>query len=137
MHDFRFVGNKLFCEGVSVESLAKKFGTPLYIYSQRTLTEHFQRLDHALAPLDHLICFSMKVNSNLSVLRTLANLGGGFDIVSGGELQRVIAAGGDPRQCVFAGVGKTEDEIKFALRQGVYSFNAESEPELQRINRIA
>jgi len=137
MHDFRFVGNKLFCEGVSVESLAKKFGTPLYIYSQRTLTEHFQRLDHALAPLDHLICFSMKVNSNLSVLRTLANLGAGFDIVSGGELQRIIAAGGDPRKCIFAGVGKTEGEIEFALRQNIYSFNAESEPELHRINRIA
>ena len=137
MHDFRFVGNKLFCEGVSVGSLAKKFGTPLYVYSQHTLTEHFQRLDHALAPLDHLICFSMKVNSNLSVLRTLANLGAGFDIVSGGELQRIIAAGGDPRKCIFAGVGKTEGEIEFALRQNIYSFNAESEPELHRINRIA
>jgi diaminopimelate decarboxylase len=79
----------------------------------------------------------VKSNSNLSVLRTLANLGSGFDIVSGGELQRVIAAGGDPRRCVFAGVGKTEEEIEFALRQGIYSFNAESEPELQRINRVA
>ena len=137
MHDFRYVGNQLFCEGVSVESLARKFGTPLYVYSQHTLTEHFQKLDRALAPLEHLICFSLKSNSNLSVLRTLANLGSGFDIVSGGELQRVIAAGGDPRQCVFAGVGKTEAEIEFALRRGVYSFNAESEPELPRINRVA
>ena len=137
MHDFHYVGNRLFCEGVSVESLARKFGTPLYVYSQRTLTGHFQKLNAALSPVKHLVCFSVKSNSNLSVLRTLANLGSGFDIVSGGELQRVIAAGGDPRQCVFAGVGKTEDEIKFALRQGVYSFNAESEPELQRINRIA
>jgi len=137
MHDFRYVGNKLFCEGVAVESLAQKHGTPLYVYSQRTLTEHFRRLDAALAPLDHLVCFAMKANSNLSVLRTLANRGAGFDIVSGGELQRVIAAGGDPRRCVFAGVGKTEDEIEFALRQNIYSFNAESEPELQRINRIA
>ena len=137
MHDFRYVGNKLYCEGVAVETLAKKFGTPLYVYSQRTLTNHFQKLDRAMAPVDHLICFAMKSNSNQSVLRTLANLGGGFDIVSGGELQRVIAAGGDPRKCVFAGVGKTEAEIEFALRQGVYSFNAESEPELQRINRVA
>jgi len=137
MHDFRYVGHRLFCEGVAVESLARKFGTPLYVYSQRTLTGHFQKLNAALSPVAHLVCFSVKSNSNLSVLRTLANLGSGFDIVSGGELQRVIAAGGDPRQCVFAGVGKTEDEIKFALRQGVYSFNAESEPELQRINRIA
>ncbi len=137
MHDFRYVGNKLFCEGVAVETLAKKFGTPLYVYSQRTLTNHFQKLDAALAPLDHLVCFAMKANSNLAVLRTIANLGGGFDIVSGGELQRVIAAGGDPRKCVFAGVGKTEAEIEFALRQNIYSFNAESEPELQRINKIA
>ena len=135
MHDFRYVGNKLFCEGVAVETLAKKFGTPLYIYSQRTLTDHFQKLDSALAPLDHLVCFAMKSNSNLAVLRTIANLGGGFDIVSGGELRRVIAAGGDPRKCVFAGVGKTEAEIEFALRQNIYSFNVESEPELLRINQ--
>jgi len=137
MHHFRYVGNRLFCEGFAVEPLARKFGTPLYIYSQRTLTEHFQKLDAALAPVAHLVCFSVKSNSNLSVLRTFARLGGGFDIVSGGELQRVIAAGGDPRRCVFAGVGKTADEIEFALRQDVYSFNAESEPELLRINRIA
>jgi diaminopimelate decarboxylase len=137
MHDFRYVGKKLYCEGVSVEALAKRFGTPLYVYSQNTLTDHFQKLDRALAPLDHLICFAMKSNSNLSVLRTIANLGGGFDIVSGGELRRVIAAGGDPRLCVFAGVSKTESEIEFALRKGIYCFNCESEPELQRINRIA
>jgi diaminopimelate decarboxylase len=137
MHDFRYIGNKLFCEDVAVESLARKFGTPLYVYSQATLTGHFRRLDAALAPLDHLICFAMKSNSNLSVLRTLANLGAGFDIVSGGELRRVIAADGDPRRCVFAGVGKTEEEIEFALRQNIYSFNVESEPELQRINRVA
>ena len=137
MHDFRYVGNRLFCEGVAVESLARKFGTPLYVYSQRTLTGHFQKLDAAMSPVNHLVCFSVKSNSNRSALRALANLGSGFDIVSGGELQRVIAAGGDPRRCVFAGVGKTEDEIEFALRQGIYSFNAESEPELQRINRVA
>jgi diaminopimelate decarboxylase len=137
MHHFRYAGNKLFCEGVAVESLARKFGTPLYIYSQRTLTDHFQKLDAALSPVDHLVCFSVKSNSNLSVLRAIARLGGGFDIVSGGELWRVIAAGGDPRRCVFAGVGKTEAEIEFALRRNVYSFNAESEPELRRINRIA
>ena len=137
MHDFRYVGNRLFCEGVAVESLARKFGTPLYVYSQRTLTENFQKLDAAMSPVNHLVCFSVKSNSNRSALRALANLGSGFDIVSGGELQRVIAAGGDPRQCVFAGVGKTEYEIEFALRQGIYSFNAESEPELQRINRVA
>jgi diaminopimelate decarboxylase len=137
MHDFRYVGKKLFCENIAVESLAKKFGTPLYVYSQKTLADHFQKLDSALAPLDHLICFAMKANSNLAVMRVLANLGSGFDIVSGGELQRVIAAGGDPQKCVFAGVAKTEEEIEFALKQKIYSFNAESEPELQRINRAA
>jgi diaminopimelate decarboxylase len=137
MHDFRYSGKNLFCEGVSVAALAKKFGTPLYVYSQHTLTDHFQKLDRALAPLDHWICFAMKANSNLSVLRTLANLGSAFDVVSAGELQRVIAAGGDPQKCVFAGVAKTEAEIELALRHDVYSFNAESEPELHRINKIA
>ncbi len=137
MHDFHYVGGRLFCEGVNVETLAKKFGTPLFVYSQHTLTDHFQKLDAALAPLDHLVCYAMKSNSNLSVLRVLANLGGGFDIVSAGELQRVIAAGGDPKKCVFAGVGKTAAEIEFALRAGVYSFNVESEPELQRISKVA
>jgi len=137
MHSFRYVGNKLFCEGVAVESLARKFGTPLYVYSQHTLEDHFQKLDIALAPLDHLVCFAMKANSNLSVMRTLANLGSGFDVVSAGELQRVIAAGGDPAKCVFAGVAKSEAEIEFALRQGIYSFNCESEPEILRINQVA
>jgi diaminopimelate decarboxylase len=137
MHDFRYVGNKLFCEGVAIETLVKKFGTPLYVYSQRTLTDHFQKLDSALAPLDHMICFAMKANSNLAVMRTLAALGSSFDVVSSGELQRVIAAGGDPRKCVFAGVAKTEAEIEFALKKNIYCFNVESEPEIARINRIA
>jgi len=137
MHDFHYVAGNLYCEGVPIASLAKKFGTPLYVYSQRTLTGHFQKLDAALAPLDHLICYSVKANSNLAVLRALANLGSGFDIVSEGELRRVIAAGGSTKKCAFAGVGKTEAEIEFALRRGIYSFNVESEPELERINRVA
>jgi diaminopimelate decarboxylase len=137
MHDFHYVGNKLHCEGIALEALARKFGTPLYVYSQRTLSSHFQQLDRAMAGVDHLICFAVKSNSNRSVLRTLARLGSGFDIVSGGELQRVMEAGGDPRKCAFAGVGKSEGEIEFALKKGVYSFNAESEPELERINRVA
>ena len=137
MHDFGYVGGKLFCEGVAIESLVKKYGTPLYVYSQKTLTDHFQKLDTALGDLDHLVCFAMKSNSNLAVLRVLAELGAGFDIVSEGELRRVIAAGGNPAKCVFAGVGKTEGEIRFALEQGIYSFNIESEPELQRINKVA
>ena len=137
MHDFRYVKGRLHCEGVSIDSLIRKHGTPLYVYSSKTLTDHFQKLDAALAPLDHLVCFAMKSNSNQAVLRTLADLGSGFDTVSGGEIQRAIAAGGDPRKCVFAGVGKTETEIAYALRKRIYCFNVESEPELERINRIA
>ncbi len=137
MHHFRYLRGKLYCEGVSVESLVKKHGTPLYIYSQQTLTDRFQMLQRSLETLNPMICYAMKANSNLAVMRTLANLGSGFDVVSEGELRRVIAAGGDPKKCVFAGVGKTEQEIEFALRKGIYSFNVESEPELARINRVA
>ncbi len=137
MHGFHYVGKKLFCEGVAVESLVKKYGTPLYVYSQGTLADHYQKLDAAMSLVAHRICFAVKSNSNLSVLRTLANLDSWFDIVSDGELQRVITAGGDPRRCVFAGAGKTEAEIEFALKREVYSFNAESEPELRRINLVA
>lgn len=137
MHEFRYAGGQLKCEAVPVASLAREFGTPLYVYSQKTLEEHYRKLDAALGGLDHLICFAMKANSNLAVLRVLANCGSGFDIVSGGELERAMAAGGSPRKCVFAGVGKTEAEIEFALRRGIYCFNVESEPELQRIDRVA
>src|SRR5436190_22249011 len=97
MHHFRYVGNRLFCEGVSVESLAKKFGTTLYIYSQATLTRHFSELDRAMAPVVHLVCFAVKSNANQSDLRTHANLDGGIDAISGGTLQRGMAAGGAPR----------------------------------------
>ena len=137
VHSFHYSGRDLYCEDVSLAALAKKHGTPLYVYSQATLTGHFTRLDQALAPLPHLVCFAMKSNSNLAVIRTLADLGSGFDTVSAGEIQRVIAAGGDPRKCVFAGVGKTEEEIAFALRQDIYSFNVESEAELKRISKVA
>src|SRR5258708_29113609 len=102
MHYFRYAGGSLHCEAVALETLARKFGTPLYVYSRRTLTDHFHRLDRAMASVEHLICFAVKSNSNGSVLRTLARLGSGFDIVSGGELQRGIAAGRDPRHYPFA-----------------------------------
>src|SRR5688572_8044527 len=137
MHHFHYQDGKLFCENVSIASLVKKYGSPLFVYSQQTFTDHFQKLDRELAGLDHLICFAMKSNSNQAVLRVIANLGGGFDVVSEGELRRAIAAGGDPTKCVFAGVGKTEDEIAYALQQRIYSFNVESEPELERINKVA
>ncbi len=137
MHEFHYSGQDLYCEQALIKSLVQKYGTPLYVYSQKTLTNHYKKLDEALAPLDHMVCFAMKANSNLSVIRVLANLGSGFDVVSAGELQRVIVAGGDARRCVFAGVGKTEEEIAFALQRGIYSYNVESEPELARINRVA
>ena len=137
MHTFHYQKGSLFCEGVSVEALAEKHGTPLYIYSQQTLADHFQKLDTALGPLDHRICFAVKSNSNLAVLRVLAGLGASFDIVSEGELRRVVAAGGAAESCVFAGVGKTVGEIEFALRRNIYCFNTESAPELERISRVA
>jgi len=139
MHSFRYVGSRLHCENVALDTLTARHGTPLYVYSQATLTDHFQKLSGALGAhgIDHLVCFAMKSNSNLAVIRTLADLGSGFDTVSGGEIARVIAAGGDPRKCVFAGVGKTEEEIEFGLRQQIYSFNVESEAELLRISKVA
>jgi len=137
MHDFRYVRDSLHCEGARLETLARRFGTPLFVYSQHTLETHYQQLDQALAPLDHLLCYAAKANSNLGVLATFARLGSGFDVVSAGELERVMAAGGDPGRCVFAGVAKSAGEIEFALRKGIYCFNAESEPELERINRVA
>jgi diaminopimelate decarboxylase len=137
MHSFHYRNGKLFCEGISVQALAEKHGTPLYIYSQQTLADHFQKLDRALQPLNHRICFAVKSNSNLSVLRVLARLGACFDIVSEGELRRVLAAGGSGQACIFAGVGKTVQEIEFALRQNIFCFNAESPAELERISRVA
>src|SRR5438105_268020 len=117
--------------------MAEKFGTPLYLYSARTILDHYQRLDAALAPLDHLICYAVKANSNRAILKLLADAGASFDIVSGGELFRVLAAGGDPAKCTFAGVGKSHEEIEYALEQRVYSFNVESEAELDDIDQIA
>ncbi len=137
MHSFRYHQGQLFAENVPLQSLAEKYGTPLYVYSKSTISGHYTRLDAALAKLDHLICFAVKANSNIAVLNTIAKLGGGFDIVSAGELFRVIKAGGDPAKCTFAGVGKTRDEIEYALKQGIYCFNAESEAELHYINQVA
>jgi len=137
MHSFRYHQGQLFAENVPLQSLAEKYGTPLYVYSKSTIAGHYTRLDAALTKLDHLICFAVKANSNIAVLNTIAKLGGGFDIVSAGELYRVIKAGGDPAKCTFAGVGKTRDEIEYALKQGIYCFNAESEAELHYINQVA
>lgn len=137
MHDFGYAAGRLRCEQVAVEALARRFGTPLFVYSERTITRQFERLRAALGGLDHQICYACKANSNQALLRIFARLGAGFDIVSGGELDRVMAAGGDPRGCVFAGVGKTEAEIAAALECGIGAFNVESEPEIERIDRVA
>src|SRR5476651_1971320 len=137
MHHFQVKKGELYAEGVPLSTLADTYGTPLYVYSATTIADHFDRLTTALAPLDHLICYAVKANSNLAILNLLAKLGSGFDIVSGGELQRVLAAKGDPQKIVYSGVGKNDLEIQQALAANIYCFNVESELELQRINAIA
>jgi diaminopimelate decarboxylase len=137
MHHFHIQRGELYAEGIPISKLADTYGTPLYVYSATTITDHFDRLTKALKPLDHLICYALKANSNLAVLRLLAQRGSGFDLVSGGELARVQKAGGKASMCSFAGVGKTRDEIEQALAANVYVFNVESIAELEFINRIA
>jgi len=137
MHHFNYVGQSLHCESVDLAEVAKLYGTPTYVYSAATIADNVSRLSKGLQGLDLQICYAMKANSNLAVLRHFANLGTGFDLVSGGEIRRVLAAGADVKKSVFAGVGKTDAEIKFALEAGVFAFHVESEPELARINHIA
>ena len=137
MHSFHYRDGRLCCEEVDLERVAQEFGTPLYVYSAGTILDHYRRLDAALAPLDHLICYAVKANSNGAILKLLAEAGAGFDIVSGGELFRVLKAGGDARKCSFAGVGKSREEIEYALNEDVLSFNVESEAELRFIDEIA
>ena len=137
MHHFARRRGELYCEGVSLRSIADEVGTPAYVYSRATLTRHFHVVDRALAPAPHLVCYSVKALGNLAVLALLRSLGSGFDVVSGGELLRVLRAGGDPRRVVFSGVGKTEAEIELALRKNILCFNAESEAELETLSKVA
>jgi diaminopimelate decarboxylase len=137
VHSFQYRDGKLYCEDVDLTRAADEFGTPLYVYSAGTILDHYTRMDAALASLDHLICYAVKANSNRAILKLLADVGAGFDIVSGGELFRALNAGADPRKITFAGVGKTRDEIEYALDQRVHSFNVESEAELELIDKIA
>ncbi|MEP6821119.1 MAG: diaminopimelate decarboxylase [Chthoniobacterales bacterium] len=137
MHAFRYLNGSLHCENVDLARVAQEHGTPLYVYSAGTILDHYRRLDAALSELDHLICYAVKANSNRAILRLLRDEGAGFDIVSGGELFRVRAAGGEAARCTFAGVGKSREEIAEALDTGVFCFNVESEAELEYINRIA
>ncbi|MFA4829708.1 MAG: diaminopimelate decarboxylase, partial [Thermodesulfovibrionales bacterium] len=137
MHFFKYKNNELFAEDVPVRKLAEKYGTPLYVYSHATLLRHFKAYDDAFDGYPHIICFAVKANSNLAILRLFAENNGGADIVSGGELFRALKAGVSPKKIVYAGVGKTDDEIRFALRSKILMFNVESEAELQRINEVA
>jgi len=137
MHEFKYISNHLCCEKVRVESLAKKFGTPLYIYSYKTITDHFIKLKTAFRQINPLICYSVKANSNLAILRVLIAKGAGLDVVSGGELFRAIKAGCPPEKIVYASVGKTNAEIEEAIRKRILFFNVESLPELENINRIS
>jgi len=134
---FEYKNGELYCEDVAIAELAEQYGTPLFVYSRATLERHWHAFDAALAGHDHLVCYAVKANSNLAVLNLLARLGSGFDIVSGGELQRVLQAGGKPTGIVFSGVGKLANEIEAALEADILCFNVESEQELDRINEIA
>ncbi|MDD2703320.1 MAG: diaminopimelate decarboxylase [Candidatus Omnitrophica bacterium] len=137
MHDFTYRGNLLYCEKVKVRDLAERYGTPLYIYSYHTLTGHFLKLRRAFSDIRPLICYSVKANSNLAILKALVEQGAGLDIVSGGELYRALKAGCPPERIVYASVGKTSSEIEEAIRRKILFFNVESLPELEHINRIA
>ncbi len=128
---------QLWAEDIALTELAEQYGTPLYVYSRSTLERHWNAFDKSVGDHPHLVCYAVKANSNLGVLNALARLGSGFDIVSGGELERVIAAGGDPSKVVFSGVGKTSQEMKRALELKIKCFNVESEPELERLNKVA
>lgn len=127
----------LYCEDVALDAIATQFGTPVYVYSCAALTEAYRAYDQAFASYPHQVCFAVKANPNLAILNLFARLGAGFDIVSGGELARVLAAGGDPGKVVFSGVGKTETEMRAALEAGIHCFNVESESELTRLDRVA
>ncbi|MDA0739412.1 MAG: diaminopimelate decarboxylase [Nitrospirae bacterium] len=137
MHHFHYRNDSLFCEDIPLEQIAKEQGTPSYIYSHATFTRHFQAVDQAFASVPHIIAFAMKANSNIAILRLMASLGSGADIVSGGELFRALKAGIPPNKIVFAGVGKDHNEIKYAIESGILFFNVESGAELQAINHVA
>jgi len=137
MNPFAYRDRQLYAEDVPLADIARQVGTPCYVYSRAYIEERFRAFDAALAGREHLVCYAVKANSNLAVLNVLARQGSGFDIVSGGELERVLAAGGDPAKVVFSGVGKTREEMRLALSAGIYCFNVESEAELEVLNGVA
>ena len=137
MHDFKYKKNKLYCENIKVQDLANRFGTPLYAYSYKTLIDHYLKIKTAFYRINPLICYSVKANSNLTILRSLVKIGAGLDIVSGGELFRALKAGCPAGKIVYASVGKTDAEIAAAISKGILFFNVESLAELENINRIS
>lgn len=137
MHDFKYVNDELYCEGVPVSRIAEDIGTPFYLYSTRTLTNHYRVFDRAFSGLRHIVCYSVKANSNVAILKLLVKEGAGVDIVSGGELYRALQAGVEPGKVVYSGVGKRVDEIEFALATDILMFNIESSEELMVIDRCA
>jgi len=137
MHDFQYHGDQLYCEEVPVRAIAQQVGTPLYLYSLNTLENHFRAFNDAFSNTEHLICFSAKANSNLAILRAFVRLGGGVDVVSGGELFRAMRAGAQPDKIVYSGVGKRREEVEYALELPILMFNVESSQELVAIDRIA
>ena len=137
MNHFEYRNGEMFAEEVPLKRIAKEVGTPAYVYSLATLKRHYQVFDQAFAKVPHIVCFSVKANSNLALLRAFAKQGSGFDIVSGGELFRALKAGGDPKKIVFSGVGKKKEEIEYALDTGILMFNVESDEELTALNEIA
>ena len=137
MNTFTLKNNTLHIENVALTSIADEFSTPCYVYSKSALTQAFESFSAGFKGSDHLVCFAVKANPSLAILNLFAKLGAGFDIVSGGELARVLAAGGDPKKIVFSGVGKTEAEMQAALNAGIFCFNVESESELLRLNDVA
>ncbi|HBG61879.1 MAG: diaminopimelate decarboxylase [Omnitrophica WOR_2 bacterium GWF2_38_59] len=137
MHDFKYKSGELYCENVKVSSIAEKVGTPFYLYSYKTLVDHFNKIQKAFKEIDALVCFAMKCNDNMAVVKSLVDQGAGCDIVSVGELKKALKVNADPQKIVFASVGKTEEEITAALKAGILFFNVESLPELEEINRIS
>ena len=137
MEAFNYRDGELFAEGVALSALAQRFGTPTYVYSRAHIEVQYRAYADALAGMPHLVCFAVKANSNIGVLNVLARLGAGFDIVSSGELERVLAAGGEPSRIVFSGVGKSRDDMRRALEVGVHCFNVESSVELERLQKVA
>ncbi len=137
MNYFKYKEGELFCEDVPVKQIAKEIGTPFYLYSKATLLRHFHAFDSGFADINHITCFAVKSCSNIAILSLFAKLGGGADIVSGGELFRALKAGVDPKQIIYSGVGKTEEELRYGLQSKILLFNVESEQELHRLNKVA